>query len=402
MSISKITSMNVAADSAGTGLKFTMNADAAPGSGVTQYFQLFLESKEKSIGGGSPVAWTSADGTSKDFEVALSDFVAFGAHDGQSVMMELMEVNSAGEPLGLSGAKFLPHTDNEAYPVLVGLEVTHGGSAPYAPTSVDGIERKTGGGASYAPKGIRSGQLKKINPFGQGWELELDAYMDLDSIMDKLQLQEEKAGRESADQALTNNLNSEIAARQSGDNALDARLDVVEGSSSTAGSIAKAQFDLQAVLDKHEAAMGAVVDSSGDYVAFSGKNFINGNSDVAQDLIDLDAAIQVVKDDLAAAGGTTLGSRVTALEARDLPVWEDKGAGITGNGSNLTDVLAAISISSPSGTQPAEHELWVNGVLAAIYIYDATLNSGSGGFEWRKMAPEFIAATDFVFYKKMG
>ena len=44
-------------------------------------------------------------------------------------------------------------------------------------------------------------------------------------------------------------------------------------------------------IDDNRHALGALINSSGDYVAFSGKNYINGNATVAEDLSDLDAAI---------------------------------------------------------------------------------------------------------------
>ncbi len=45
-------------------------------------------------------------------------------------------------------------------------------------------------------------------------------------------------------------------------------------------------------IDNIEAALGAAVDANGNYVAFSGTNFIDGNSNISQDLVDLDTAIQ--------------------------------------------------------------------------------------------------------------
>jgi hypothetical protein len=45
-------------------------------------------------------------------------------------------------------------------------------------------------------------------------------------------------------------------------------------------------------LDAVEAALGAMVNTSGAYVAHTGTNFINGNSDVAEDLTDLDTQVK--------------------------------------------------------------------------------------------------------------
>ena len=55
--------------------------------------------------------------------------------------------------------------------------------------------------------------------------------------------------------------------------------------------------------DRLEASMGAMINTNGDYVPHSSKNYINGNSNVTQDLIDLDAAI--------AADAVHLGNLVT-------------------------------------------------------------------------------------------
>ena len=124
---------------------------------------------------------------------------------------------------------------------------------------------------------------------------------------------------------------------------LDARLDVIEGSGN--GSITKAVADLvdsaPAALDtlnelaaalgddanfsttitnliggvsgssdRLEAAMGAVINTNGDYVPHSSKNYINGNSNVTTDLIDLDAAIKV-QEVAIAADAVHLGNLVT-------------------------------------------------------------------------------------------
>lgn len=67
----------------------------------------------------------------------------------------------------------------------------------------------------------------------------------------------------------------------------------------------------QAEVDAIEAAMGAMVDANGDYVAFSGKNYINGNSDVAEDIVDLDAQIKTNADAIALGSDDQDASEVT-------------------------------------------------------------------------------------------
>ena len=97
---------------------------------------------------------------------------------------------------------------------------------------------------------------------------------------------------------------------------LDAALALVQAdvnqneSDADAGLTAK-----QVVLDKHEAAMGAVFSAGGDYVAHSGKNYINANASVTADLIDLDQAIKDRADGLATLEGhldNSNGFRVTS------------------------------------------------------------------------------------------
>lgn len=57
---------------------------------------------------------------------------------------------------------------------------------------------------------------------------------------------------------------------------------------------------LSAEMGKNvKAALGAVLSTAGAYVAHTGKNYINGNADVAADLIDLDAQIKVNADAIA-------------------------------------------------------------------------------------------------------
>lgn len=80
----------------------------------------------------------------------------------------------------------------------------------------------------------------------------------------------------------------------------------------------------QVVLDKHEAAMGAVFSAGGDYVAHSGKNYINGNANVTADLIDLDQAIKDRADGLATLEGhldNSNGFRVTSAAGNYRMSW---------------------------------------------------------------------------------
>jgi len=106
---------------------------------------------------------------------------------------------------------------------------------------------------------------------------------------------------------------------------LDAALALVQAdvnqneSDADAGLTAK-----QVVLDKHEAAMGAVFSAGGDYVAHSGKNYINANASVTADLIDLDQAIKDRADGLATLEGhldNSNGFRVTSAAGNYRMSW---------------------------------------------------------------------------------
>lgn len=84
--------------------------------------------------------------------------------------------------------------------------------------------------------------------------------------------------------------------------------------------------DLQTEVDNIEAALGSMVDNSGNYVPFSGTNYIDGNSSVAEDLTDLDNQIG-----LNAGNITSLQSELDATQV---------GAGLNTDGTYI----------SPTGT----------------------------------------------------
>ena len=70
--------------------------------------------------------------------------------------------------------------------------------------------------------------------------------------------------------------------------------------------------------------MGAVFSAGGDYVAHSGKNYINGNANVTADLIDLDQAIKDRADGLATLEGhldNSNGFRVTSAAGNYRMSW---------------------------------------------------------------------------------
>ena len=124
----------------------------------------------------------------------------------------------------------------------------------------------------------------------------------------------------------------------SGTNYLDGNASIFVDLSDLDAAIAAVQADVnqnesdadalsaakQVVLDKHETAMGAVFSTGGDYVAHSGKNYINSNASVTEDLIDLDTAIKDRADGLATLEGhldNSNGFRVTSAAGNYRMSW---------------------------------------------------------------------------------
>lgn len=114
----------------------------------------------------------------------------------------------------------------------------------------------------------------------------------------------------------------------------------------SAESTARTNADsaIQAEVDAIEAAMGSAVSTAGAYVAFSGTNYINGNTSVSEDLTDLDTAVKTVSDDLAAAigggSGTTLNSlqdEVDAVETASGGIFSATGVYSAFSGTNYID-----------------------------------------------------------------
>ena len=77
---------------------------------------------------------------------------------------------------------------------------------------------------------------------------------------------------------------------------------------------------LQTEVDNIENSMGSVIDNNGNYVAHVGTNYIDGNTNVTEDLTDLDAQIKVNADAIASAGDNNLqttANGVTTLTTLD-------------------------------------------------------------------------------------
>lgn len=192
-----------------------------------------------------------------------------------------------------------------------------------------------------------------------------DADLKLDSS-----LKAESDLRASADTLLQDNIDAEALARSDGDSALQSEVDntqagaglSADGSYAANGSanyiaaatslkdaddkldaalnaeeLARSGADssIQSEVDAIETSMGAMVNSSGVYQQFSGTNYIDGNADLTQDLLDLDAAIASVSG---GSGITDVVDDLTPQLGGDLDV---NGSDITGTGN--IDITGAVT-----------------------------------------------------------
>ena len=116
-----------------------------------------------------------------------------------------------------------------------------------------------------------------------------------------------------------------------------ARIEAGDGSSldTAASTLIEAVNENHTEIDAIEGALGAMISGAGAYVAFSGKNFINGNGSVAEDLIDLDAQAQACQVEVDAIE-TAMGAVISAAGAY---VAHTTSNYIDGNGSVTEDLL---------------------------------------------------------------
>ena len=101
---------------------------------------------------------------------------------------------------------------------------------------------------------------------------------------------------------------------------LDAESDAQD---TTLTNQASSLTNLQTEVDKIETALGASVDVNGDYVAHGTSNYIDGNGNVTEDILDLDAQIKVNADAILAQGGAATASGVTTVTTVDSVLVDD-------------------------------------------------------------------------------
>jgi len=131
----------------------------------------------------------------------------------------------------------------------------------------------------------------------------------VDDEVSGLQSQLDSLGSSSA-----GDLASEVAAREAADNALDARLDVLEGADSVEGSVAKAEKDAKDHADSIVASEQAAREAA-DSSLQSQINDILGNVDPSalDSLSEIVAAFQAADSDLSAAITSALGTHTSEL-----------------------------------------------------------------------------------------
>lgn len=115
-------------------------------------------------------------------------------------------------------------------------------------------------------------------------------------------------------------------AAHSGTNYIDGNLNVTEDLIDLDTAVDSAQDELNAV----EAALGAAVSAAGAYVAHSGSNYIDGNASITADLLDLDTSLKAVSD----ARGTAQ-SEIDAIETSLGAVVSASGTYVAHTGSNF-------------------------------------------------------------------
>jgi hypothetical protein len=109
---------------------------------------------------------------------------------------------------------------------------------------------------------------------------------------------------------------------------------------------------IQAELDATQSALGASISGLGVYAPHSGKNYINGNADLTEDIIDLDAKLKVEEDSLDASQADIFASGETL--AADFSINGNQYSTIEGAiiaiGSSLGDSDMDFSADSGAGS----------------------------------------------------
>ena len=169
----------------------------------------------------------------------------------------------------------------------------------------------------------------------------------------------------------------ETNARIAGDDALDARLDILEGADTVAGSVAKALKDAKAYTDSEVSAEESAR-IAGDDALDARLDVLEGDSSTVGSLAKAVADLTTYIDD-------QIADEVSAREAAD----ENLQDQLDTHDSEITDLQAAVG-SLNSGTFHKEKKVLVSGDITAQYVdlaYTAKekstlvfINGGAGGY----------------------
>lgn len=147
---------------------------------------------------------------------------------------------------------------------------------------------------------------------------------------------------------------------------------------------ADAASDAQNEIDAVEGALGAAVSSAGAYVAHSGSNYIDGNSDLTEDLLDLDTQVKANADAVAGVAVPQYES-VEILASHVTNGYLDLAAAASS--------VASVMVTPVGGPQQEFGE-----------DYTISLTGGAGGFTRVTFAGDLLdlAAGDFVIVRYLA
>jgi hypothetical protein len=158
--------------------------------------------------------------------------------------------------------------------------------------------------------------------------------------------------------------------------------------------------NIQTEVNALETSLGAVVDGSGVYQAFSGTNYIDGNTSITADLTDLDSAVKAVAD--AAGGAVTDGNFILAansLSANVQALDTELGANVTdGNfilaASNINANIQALDTEIGANVVDGNYILAANKINANITALDTAIDAVSGSLGAAVTDGNFILAAN--------
>jgi len=152
-------------------------------------------------------------------------------------------------------------------------------------------------------------------------------------------------------------------------------IDLDAQAKANADAVAATQADVNAnevVTDAAMTAMGGILNGSGVYQAFSGKNYINSNASVHADLVDLDAAIKVQELAIVSREAAISASYIAQISATRASTIAEILDGAPGALDTLNELAAALG-------DDASYATTVTNALAAKQTEIDALETSLGG-----------------------